>query len=291
MGREVGSPRKWASSRGLEIRSGFKGCGGQRLKGVCMNEIKGLTVLWLGVVGAVMGSFLECAVSRWAAGNKDPLGGRSRCDSCRHQLGVRDLVPVFSYVCHRGKCRWCGEKIPTECLWAEVAGVVALAGIGFRFGPTLELGQWVLWVLGMLALALIDLKRRLIPDRILVALVWNRLVWFVVLGQELNIVEVAAALGIAGWVLIGVLFTEKMWKTEAMGGGDIKLLFTLALYLNWGQMILMVLLACVGGLVWAAKSKVKKGQLMAFGPWIVFGAWLTVCFGGPVLDWYFGLMI
>ena len=59
---------------------------------------------WLAVFGAVLGSFLDCAASRWAAG-APPFRGRSRCSSCGHALGAGDLIPVFSFLRRRGRCR------------------------------------------------------------------------------------------------------------------------------------------------------------------------------------------
>ena len=89
--------------------------------------------LWLAVLGAVLGSFLDCAVSRRAAG--EPWHrGRSRCISCGHPLGARDLVPVASYLLRRGRCRFCGRKIPAECLLAELAGAGMFLCLGLRFG-------------------------------------------------------------------------------------------------------------------------------------------------------------
>ena len=80
---------------------------------------------WLAVLGAVLGSFLDCAASRWAAGDPHPFRGRSRCGSCGHTLGARDLVPVFSFLLRRGRCRWCEEAIPARCLVSELAGAAA----------------------------------------------------------------------------------------------------------------------------------------------------------------------
>ena len=84
---------------------------------------------WLAVFGAVLGSFLDCAASRWAAG-APPFRGRSRCSSCGHALGAGDLIPVFSFLRRRGRCRYCGERIPADCLAAELAGAAALACMG-----------------------------------------------------------------------------------------------------------------------------------------------------------------
>lgn len=245
---------------------------------------------WLAVFGAVLGSFLDCAASRWAGGDPHPFAGRSRCASCGHALGARDLVPVFSFLFRRGRCKYCGEKIPAECLLSELAGAAAFLCLGLRFGPAPELGQWLVFAALLLALSLTDLARRLLPDRLLLALAANRALWLFLLGQGVReVLEAVKALAVPAALLALVLLMEKRMGREVMGGGDIKLLFVFALYLRWGELLLALLAACLLGLLWAGFTGGKKGSALPFGPFLALGALLTVCCGGPVLDWYFGL--
>lgn len=245
---------------------------------------------WLAVFGAVLGSFLDCAASRWAGGDPHPFAGRSRCASCGHALGAGDLVPVFSFLLRRGRCKYCGEKIPGECLVAELAGAAAFAALGLRFGLSPELGQWLIVAAVLLALSLTDWAARLIPDKLLVLLAANRAVWFLVLGQGgRELLTAVKACAVPAALLALVLAMEKLMGREAMGGGDIKLLFALALYLTWAELFLTLLLGCLLGLLWAALTGGRKGTAMPFGPFLALGAVLTVLCGGPVLEWYFGL--
>ncbi|MDE6454322.1 MAG: prepilin peptidase, partial [Dysosmobacter sp.] len=78
---------------------------------------------WLAVFGAVFGSFLDCAASRWAAGDPHPFAGRSRCASCGHALGARDLVPVASFLTRRGLSLRHNSE-PTRLRRRACAGVV-----------------------------------------------------------------------------------------------------------------------------------------------------------------------
>lgn len=244
---------------------------------------------WLAVLGAVLGSFLDCAASRWAVG-EPPFRGRSRCASCGHTLGAGDLVPVLSFLLRRGRCRYCGERIPVECLASELAGALALGCLAARFGPEWELGQWAVWAVLLLALSLTDAAKQIIPDSLLLALAANRAVWFFVLGHGVReLLAAVTACAVPAALLAMVLAMEKRMGREVMGGGDIKLLFVLALYLRWAELLLALLAGCLLGLLSAALARRKKGAAMAFGPFLAAGAVWTVCFGGPVLDWYFGL--
>ena len=65
------------------------------------------------ILGCALGSFTDCLAGRMLNGTS-VLKGRSHCDACGHVLGVLDLVPLFSRLCLRGRCRYCGAKIPAE---------------------------------------------------------------------------------------------------------------------------------------------------------------------------------
>ncbi len=75
-----------------------------------------------------------------------------------------------------------------------------------------------------------------------------------------------------------------------MGGGDIKLLLALGLYLDWSGMLLSLLSACILGLLWAVLTGQGRGAVVPFGPFLALGAMGTVCFGQPMIDWYLGLL-
>ena len=247
--------------------------------------------VWLAVFGAVLGSFLDCCVSRMAAGDAHPLGGRSRCMSCGHTLRMFDLIPVFGWLFLRGRCRYCGKKIPAECVISELMGAAAFAGLALRFGPVPELGQWLILAGVLLALSLTDLAKRIIPDRLLLLAALNRVVWFFVLGQgKAEMFTALIACAVPAALLVLVLLLEKGIGREAMGGGDIKLLFVLAFYLSWAQILLTLLAGCLSGLVWAVLTGRKKGAVLPFGPFLAAGAVVTICCGDPLLGWYFGLL-
>lgn len=244
--------------------------------------------IWLGILGAVLGSFLDCAVSRWAVG-EPPFRGRSHCVSCGRLLSASDLIPVFSWLFRRGRCRYCGRPIPAHCLAAELAGAGVFVLLG-RTVPPVRLGQWLVWAALLLALSLTDCFRRLIPDKLLLALAANRLVWFFVLREGLGtLFNVFLSLLIPAALLALILLGERLTGRELMGGGDLKLLFVQALYLTWAQQLLALLTGCVLGLIWAALSGQKRGAAVAFGPFLALGAVLTVALGDGLIHWYLGL--
>ena len=104
------------------------------------------------LLGACMGSFLNCLTWRMLHG-ESVLRGRSHCDVCGHVLGVRDLVPVLSYVCSGGKCRYCGAKLSARHVWGELAGGAMFVSALLKYDISLQvLEAWLLaCVLGICA--------------------------------------------------------------------------------------------------------------------------------------------
>lgn len=84
------------------------------------SQVPWLVALWLMVLGSIFGSFLNCAVDRLPRG-RSLRTPPSECDSCHTRLGWPDLVPVFSWLALRGRCRHCGADVPVRNTLLEVA--------------------------------------------------------------------------------------------------------------------------------------------------------------------------
>ena len=113
----------------------------------------GFTVYFCAVaflLGACMGSFLNCMAWRIVHG-ESVLRGRSHCDVCGHVLTARDLVPIVSFLAHRGRCRWCGAKLSARHVWAETVTGAVFVLIVLKFDISLQ-------ALGALALACVLLR-------------------------------------------------------------------------------------------------------------------------------------
>jgi len=250
--------------------------------------------LLAGLVGLCVGSFLLCAVSR-SAEHRSFLTGRSRCDACGHVLGASELIPVFSYLFQKGRCRHCGAKIPLSCPLTELASaavfVSAFAARGLTAGTAelLLLGILLLWI------SINDAVTMEIPDAAILAGIAVSLVFVLLSGDILHtlLLSLLGGVSISVPVLLLVLVYEKIRKTEAMGGGDIKLLFMTGLYFSWQLNLMAVIFACVYGILAAILHNLgnKDGvhQPFPFGPAIAAGTWTAALFGAPLLGWYLSL--
>lgn len=245
--------------------------------------------LWLAILGAVLGSFLCCAADRGGLPT-----GRSRCDGCGHVLGAGELIPMFSYLFSRGRCRHCGASIPVRCLAAELLGAVGFAALGLRFGPSLELVMQLILAGLLLLLSLVDWTAHVLPDKLLLAAAVNRLVFLFLLREPLGETLPKMALGafsVSLPLLLLSLVMDWLLNKDTLGGGDIKLLFVLGLYLSWLEMLLLLIVACALALLWAAgPGRRQAGVEIPLGPFLA-ASWLGVTlFGAPLLQWYVSLL-
>ena len=248
-------------------------------------------------LGACMGSFLNCMAWRIVHGESF-VNGRSHCDFCGHVLTFDDLVPIISYIAHKGRCRYCGKKLPAGLLVAEIASALVFVSCLWKFDVSLEMLEYLLFGCILLAVSFADMEGFIIPDGFILAALVIRLVFIFLSGNimEQLVFSAVGGLAVSAALLLIVLIFEKLMHREAMGGGDIKLIFACGLFLGLGKNILCLLMACVIGIVFALiTQKFRAGQedpkIFPFGPSIALGAWLSLLFGDSIINSYVSLFL
>ena len=258
-------------------------------------ESRGL-LIYCGVValllGAVFGSFLNCAAWRISHG-ESVLRGRSHCPDCGHVLGAGDLVPILSWLFLRGRCRYCGKKIPARYPLTEAVFALLTLLCLLRFDLSwLCLRNWIL-LCCLFCLSLTDLECMIIPD---VCLIIAAAVWVIFLpltGMGWPAVRGGLLAGlIFGGGLLGLsLLMDRILKRDSLGGGDIKLFAVLGLYLGIVGTLFMTVLACLLGLLFAVLRRGRGGgsEPFPFGPAIAAAGTVMLLCGEPLIQWYTGL--
>lgn len=247
------------------------------------------------ILGACMGSFLNCMAWRIVHG-ESVLKGRSHCDKCGHVLKFGDLIPIFSYLAHKGKCRWCGEKLSKQYLWSEIISAVVFTSIIYKYDISLNALQYLIWASLLMACSFADLEGYIIPDRFIIAAAVVRAVFILISGDivgELTF-TILGGIAVAAGLLIIVTVFEKIIKREAMGGGDIKLIFATGIYLGWQKNILCIFAACIIGIIFGVATQKKRetqedAKIFPFGPSIAVAAWLCLLFGDRLINGYMSL--
>lgn len=240
------------------------------------------------LLGACTGSFLGCLAWRTVHG-ESVLRGRSHCDVCGHTLGVRDLVPVFSYLFSGGKCRYCGARLSARHVWGELISGAVFVTLLLQYDISLQTLEGWLLACVLLACAFADLEGYIIPDRFIAAGVVLFAVTLLVEPEPFRRLTdgLLGGVGVGGGLLLLSLYMDKRMKRETLGGGDIKLLFLTGLFFGWKGNLLCLTLACVAGIVWGLAGK-RRGEAIPWGPSIAVGAWITALAGQMFIDWYLG---
>ena len=238
-----------------------------------------------------MGSFLNCAAWRIVHG-ESVLRGRSHCDVCGHVLVPRDLVPVFSYVFSHGRCRYCGAKLSPRHAVGEAVAALVFVSLLLRYDISLRTLEACAVACLLLACAFADLEGYIIPDRFIVVGVVLFIVtlFFVPDPGKRALDGLIGGVAVGGGVLLLALLMEKLLRRDAMGGGDIKLLFLTGLFLGWQKNLLCLLLACVVGILWGLVRAKRGQQGLPWGPGIALAAWCAALFGQNLIDWYLSLL-
>ena len=244
------------------------------------------------VIGLFFGSFLNCTAMRIVRG-QDWVRERSRCPACGHVLSAVDLIPIAGFLIRRGKCAWCGGKISlrypvTELLFAGITGLVV-----WKTGLSINTIRYFIFACSLYVLSLTDMEARRIPNGCLfTALVgwlvtepwlfrgWTDLCW-----------HIAAMIGCSLAVLCLSLIMDRVLKKESLGGGDVKLIALLGLYLGVVGTMFALFFASVLGILYAAvKGKLGRGQVIAFGPFLAAAGFGMAVAGEGLVARYMGLL-
>lgn len=243
--------------------------------------------VFAGIFGLVFGSFYNVVGLRIPK-KESIVAPPSHCVSCNRRLSAIDLVPVFSYVFLRGKCRTCGAKVSPIYAITELATGVLFAFATWKLGITWELFVALLFISLLVIINVSDIAYMLIPDRILLFFLP-----ILIIGRIISPLDtwwdsiVGAAVGFGLLLLIAVV------SKGGMGGGDIKLFLLIGLVLGTTDTLITLFLASIIGMiagiiVLKIKGKGRKTPV-PFGPSIVVASIITYFYGQQLIDMYLNL--
>ena len=238
-----------------------------------------------------MGSALNCLALRLASGAKWSGNTRSACPRCGHVLGPLELIPLFSWLLQKGKCRHCKAPISPRYPITEALLALIFVCLLLKFGLTVQLLTHAVFACCLFCLSLVDLDTQIIPDRFILIPILTRCAQLLLTGGFRGLLTgCLPGLIIASAVLFISLIMDKVLKKETMGGGDIKLLFVIGLFLTLPECLLMVMIACIVGIGMASLlMKVSPDTPFPFGPALSLAAVIVLFIGEPVINWYLGL--
>ncbi len=268
------------------------------------------------VFGGVIGSFLNVVIHR-VPREESIVFPNSTCPKCGNAIKPYDNIPIVSWLVLRGKCRKCGEKISARYPAVELLNALLFMVVGWSVGFTVFLPVALIFTVTIVALVFIDAEHMLLPDVLTFPLLGfallSRLIFSFVPNNEVYFSDVrfypltqisdspawlvallAALLG--GLVGGGSLWlVGEIWKrlrgVDAMGLGDVKLMFGVGALLGWRLTVLTIFLGAftgaLVGVIVIARSKDKDMQAkIPFGIFLGIGSLVSLLFGEQIIRWY-----
>ncbi len=221
-------------------------------------------------IGSLMGSFYTVVGLR-SGKNEDYVKTRSHCDNCNHVLGALDLVPIFSYIFLKGKCRYCHHKIDSLSTYMELFSGILYALSFYVFNFSYEF----LIAIGIISLLIIvivsDTTYYIIPDEVLI---FMSIYFFIILTLEEGIEGSSISL-LNGVVLFCIMYLimlvgNKLFKKESLGGGDIKLMFIFGMILGPLLGIVSIFIgSCLALPISLVLTTKKEKNIIPFGPFLL----------------------
>ena len=232
--------------------------------------------------GLLIGSFLNVLIYRIPK-KENFIVARSHCMSCNYQLKWYDLVPLFSWIFLRGRCRKCREKISVQYPIVEALNGCLYLLVFYRFGLSIDSLLYCFLFSALMALSVIDFRTYEIPvgfNYFILALGLVR----VATDYQNWLNYVIGFFSVSTFLFILIVVT----KGRGMGGGDMKLMATCGLLIGWKLIILAFLLGCIlGSVIHIIRMKVSgEDHVLALGPYLSMGVALAVLFGNQWINWY-----
>ncbi len=247
------------------------------------------------LVGMTVASFLNVCIDRLPA-NESLIFPASHCSSCQRRLAAKDLIPVFSYLWLRGRCRYCQARIPRRILWVELGTGLLFGYLYWNYGLSAELAITAFYSCLFIVLMVIDLERGLILNKIVypamvVALLLSAS--FSIFLPDIEIVPFIGKAAIGGGIGLVVFFLIVIISRGGMGWGDVKLAALIGLVAGFPLVLVALLIGIILGGVVAVillGFKIKKRkEAIPFGPFLSLAAIATLLWGNSIISWYQGL--
>jgi leader peptidase (prepilin peptidase)/N-methyltransferase len=252
--------------------------------------VTAVRVILFALFGLAFGSFLTVLVRRTPA-RVPVVTGRSRCPQCGSTIEARDNVPVISYVLLRGRCRHCGTRISPEYPLTELATSSLFAGTALTYDDVFVAAVVAVFLGLLVALALIDIRHKLIPNAITypsLVILTVALLLGAALGRDVDLVRAGLGLLSFGAGLLALALI----RPGGMGMGDVKLAALIGLVLGSQGLRYVAVAAAgavlaggVGGVV-ALLMGMSRKSAIPFGPYLVAGAITSAFWAEPIARVY-----
>ncbi|MCM8785352.1 MAG: prepilin peptidase [Candidatus Omnitrophica bacterium] len=240
------------------------------------------------IFGLFFGSFANVCIYRLPKGKSIVYPG-SFCPYCNKPIRWYDNIPVLSYIFLKGKCRNCKKSISIRYPIVELLTGISFLLIFKKFGLSVATPIYIFLCLCLIIISFIDIDTFLISDIIVIPGIFMGLLLSFLFPQIYNMDRIEgflysfAGILLGGGILIFLGIIGKiLFKKDAMGGGDVKLLGMIGAFLGWKSVFLTLFFGSLFGtlisLILILLGKRKVDDLVPFGPYLAIGAFISILF-------------
>lgn len=240
------------------------------------------------ILGSIFGSFYNVVIYRLPR-KESIVVGSSHCTNCQAKIKSYDLIPIASYLLLGGKCRQCNQSISIRYLLIELLTGISFLLTYLRFGLTPSTLIGLILVSLLIIIAMIDIDTMEIYDRFQIMILLLAIPYMIWISPNPFISHVI------GFFIISIPFYVIAIITNGIGGGDIKLIAIAGLLLGWqSTLVTFFISSLLGGFVaifLLITKKQEKQSLIAFGPYLCIGIFISYLYGYQLIEWYINLII
>uniref|UniRef100_A0A7C4U0L1 Prepilin peptidase n=1 Tax=Caldisericum exile TaxID=693075 RepID=A0A7C4U0L1_9BACT len=240
------------------------------------------------ILGAIIGSFLEVVVDRVPKG-ESIISPPSHCPYCGHRLEPKDLIPIVSYFILKGKCRYCGKKIPFPIIETLVALLFAFLYLKFDLGILFI--KFAIFVVFLVSVSFIDLYYGIVYDAMVMP--------GALLGLICGFLTHTLRDSLLGVLFFGVTFaliiliSKLFYKEGGMGEGDLTTGIMIGAFLGVKYGIIAFFLSffigAVAGMLMMVIGKKDRKSAIPFVPYLATGSVISIFLGNSIIAFYLNL--
>ena len=245
-----------------------------------------MEIIFIAIIGLCIGSFLNVCIYRIPREESISFPP-SHCTNCEHRLQWYELIPVFSYIFLKGKCKNCKEKISIQYPLIELTNAVLYVLVFLKYQYSLDTIKFMVLVSFLIVIGVIDLKTKFVYNSTMILMGIVAVIFLITDYAKLKSFPMDNILGgILGLVIIGLI----VFITRGMGEGDIEIAAISGLFLGLKGEVFMLFFAVIlggiaGAIILIVKRKSGKTE-MPFGPFLATAAIIAIFYGNFIINQY-----
>lgn len=246
------------------------------------------------VFGAIIGSFLNVCIHRLPK-NGSLIFPPSHCPNCQRSILWHDNIPILSYLLLGGRCRFCRARISFRYMTVEVLTAAILTLLFAALGVSPKFFAYSLMTCGLIVATFVDFEIREIPDQVSVGGLIAGIAASFLFPSLLDspgrmhglLYSFEGALAGGGSIYIMGILGELIFRREAMGGGDVKLMAMIGAFLGWKLALVTFFVAPIFGAAVGVILRLKDGrEIIPYGPYLSLAALVSVFFGERIIRFF-----